>query len=116
MSRFENIELARLFDNQINSRSSVAYIFSEKANKEVLVLDFKHINFLSRAAAHELVTWMDQCNAEGKSVQLKNLSPHLEELIASVGNHRQNKSKHATYVERKHFKNNNELEMYLLTI
>ena len=78
MEKIRLIKLSELFVEQISGRSAVNAIFSELEGVHHLILDFAGIQFISRSAAHELITQMEevQKNLEilksGKTFENKN--------------------------------------------
>ena len=88
MNKAYNIKLADYFAEKVNSRSSVNMVFDQVTDQDPVVLDFSQIGFISRAAAHELITLMDKLQSEGKSISLKEVRPSVDKMIKSVSESR----------------------------
>lgn len=111
-----HIVLSDFFDNQLNNRASVALLFESVKASKAIVFDFNGIDFISRSAAHEILTFIDDVQKKGVDITFTNLAPDVDETLQRVSESRKQNYKRATFVKRLSFKNERELEDFLLTI
>lgn len=115
MTPIKNINLSKLFDRQISGRSAVDSIFSSLEGVHHLILDFSSIEFISRSAAHQLISVVDQLQKNRISVELKCLDPELAKMLSKVRRSIEKPVKLATYVEFLSFSDEKELEKFVLS-
>ncbi|MBU1019149.1 MAG: hypothetical protein ABII07_01445 [Patescibacteria group bacterium] len=79
MKTIKLIDLLKV--STLSSRRAIKYIFDEfKPNKkDLIVLDFEGIDFMSRSAAHELL-----CYKEKLSLEFSNMSNSPAEVLRAV--------------------------------
>lgn len=70
--------------NRILGRDAVKQIFISDHNSKNLILDMKNIEFLSRAAAHELIFQKEKMDSEGQNLVFKNIRSEVSKMIDSV--------------------------------
>lgn len=113
----KHIDLATYFNEQISSRASIDAIFSNRISEDCYYsIDFKNINFISRAAAHELITWFNVLSDKGIDLTLMNLSIQVKNMLDIVGESRKSNVKKATFVEHLNFESEKELDDFLKTV
>jgi anti-anti-sigma regulatory factor len=113
----KHIDLSTYFNSQISNRASIDSIFSNNVCGDyVFSIDFKNINFLSRAAAHELITWLNVLSDRGVELTLMNLSLPVKDMLDAVKESRKFNVKKATFVEHLSFDTENELDDFLLSV
>ncbi len=115
MDRVKKIVLSELFDRQISGRSVVDSIFSEMEGVHHLVLDFSSIQFISRSAAHQLITSIDQLQKSRVTVELESLQMEVDQMLSQVRKSIQKPIKIATYVEFLNFSDEKKMEEFMLS-
>ncbi len=115
MEKIRLIKLSELFVEQISGRSAVNAIFSELEGVHHLILDFAGIQFISRSAAHELITQMEEVQKNLVSVQLSSPAKEVSEMLEKVKLSIKNPRKLATYVEFPTFSSEKERDEFLLS-
>lgn len=108
------IKLSNNLTNQINTRASVANLFSHVKKVDLISIDFEGIEFISRAAAHELCSKISELSKEGTSVNFINLNNDIDSMLNRVS--MKSTDKKATFVQRKSFRSDSEFKAYLLNI
>jgi anti-anti-sigma regulatory factor len=73
MKDIKTIFAKLLFDSGISTRASVKLLFEQINKIENAVLDLQKIEFISRAAAHELLVSIETYHAQGKDITLENV-------------------------------------------
>lgn len=116
MKPIKKIELSKLFESQISGRSAVDSIFSSMEGVHHLVLDFSSIQFISRSAAHQLISKIDLLQKDRVTIELLSLEPEVKRMLSRVRKSIQKPKKLATYVEFLSFSNEKELERFILSI
>lgn len=113
----KHIGLSTYFDEQISNRASIDSIFKTQIEeKYIYSIDFKDISFLSRAAAHELITWLNLLSERGIELTLMNLTLPVKDMLDAVKESRKYNMKKATFVEHLSFETENELDDFLLSV
>lgn len=115
MKPVKKIELSHLFDRQISGRSAVDSVFSSLEGVHHLVLDFSSIQFISRSAAHQLISTIDLLQNNKITVELISLELEVEKMLSTVRKSIEKPKKLATYVEFLTFSNEVELEKFILS-
>lgn len=115
MEKIKLIKLAEIFEEQISGRSAVNAVFSELYGVHHLILDFSGIQFISRSAAHELITKMEEVQKKLVSVEIYSPSKEVSEMISKVKLSMKNPKKLATYVEFLTFSSEKERDEFLLS-
>ena len=110
------IEVSKQLVDQINSRSSVSNLLQDAHNADHAVIDFKNISFISRSAAHQLLTEIEILQNKGVDITFSNLGPELEAMLDQVSSSRKTNYKRATFVKRRSFASEQEFEDFLLAI
>jgi len=112
----KNIKLSKYFFNQINSRSSIDLVIKRLKKEGIYSVDFGDIDFLSRAAAHQLVSLQNKLSKEGIDLTYVNVSNHVNSMIEKVEKSASNNEKHATFVKHLNFKKESELKDFLIQV
>lgn len=115
MKPVKKIELSQLFDSQLSGRSAVDSIFSSLEGVHHLVLDFSSIQFISRSAAHQLISTIDLLQKNRVTVELNSLDQEVEKMLYKVRKSIEKPKKLATYVEFLSFSDEKELEKFVLS-
>lgn len=115
MEKIKLIKLSEFFERQISGRSAVTAIFSEIQGVHHLILDFTGIQFISRSAAHELITKMEEVQKKLVSVELSSPTKEVSEMLSKVRASMKNPQKLATYVEFLTFSSEKESDEFLLS-
>jgi anti-anti-sigma regulatory factor len=115
MERVKKITLSDLFDKQVSGRSAIDSIFSDINDTYHLVLDFSTIEFISRSAAHQLVTIVDQLQKNRVTVELISVNPAVLKMLKKVRQSVKKPVKLATYVEFISFSSEKEMEDFILS-
>lgn len=115
-SKRQNIVLSDKFLNQINSRASIFAILNRLKRNKHYSIDFKDIDFISRAAAHELVSLQSKLLNRDIDVTYINVSNNVNLMINRVEESKKTNTKNATFVKHLTFKDESELNNYLLTL
>jgi anti-anti-sigma regulatory factor len=110
------IKLTDYFTEKVNSRSVVRMVAENFSDSKSVMLDFENIDFISRAAAHELVTSLEKLQTEGKTVSLQHVHPNVDKMIQAVSASRAIDFKKATFVQRLSFDSEKELDKFLMAI
>ncbi|MHA7131831.1 STAS domain-containing protein [Algoriphagus namhaensis] len=116
MKPIKKIQLSTLFDNQISGRSAVDSIFSSLEGVHHFILDFSSIRFISRSAAHQLISTMDLLQKNRVTVELLSLDPEVERMLSRVRKSIEKPTKLATYVEFLSFSSEKEMEKFMMSI
>jgi len=111
-----HIKVSDIFENQITSRSAIDTLFNKMESRHYYHIDFNDINFLSRAAAHELISLLSEFTNNGIEITLRNISPSVTSMINNVQKSIQTNIKKATYVEYLNLNSEKELDDFLLTV
>jgi anti-anti-sigma regulatory factor len=112
----KTIILSNEFLNQINSRASIdAIIYRLKPNAHYSI-DFKNIDFISRAAAHELIFLKTKVVNRGIDITYLNVPGSINEMIQKVEQSSKSDVKSNTFVKQIDLKGEEELHQYLLSI
>jgi anti-anti-sigma regulatory factor len=112
----KNIELSKVFDSQISGRSAVDSIFSSLEGVHHLILDFSSIQFISRSAAHQLISTIDLLQKNRVTVELLSLEPEVERMLSKVRKSIEKPTKLATYVEFLTFSSEKEMDKFILSV
>lgn len=115
MERVKKITLSELFDKQISSRSAIDSIFCNIEGVHHLVLDFCTIEFISRSAAHQLITVVDQLQKSRVTVEMQSVNPPVSQMLTKVRQSVKKPLKLATYVEFISFSSEKEMEEFILS-
>lgn len=115
MERVKKIVLCDVFDVQISGRSAVDSIFTDISGVHHLILDFSSIAFISRSAAHQLLSRMNQLQSDRITVEMISLDSEVSKMINRVRQSIKNPKKLATYVEFLNFSSETELEDFVLS-
>ena len=115
MERIKKIALKELFDTQISSRSAVDSVFSDLQGIQHIELDFSAIQFVSRSAAHQLISTVDQLQKSRITVEMQSLHPEVSKMLAKVRESIKKPIKLATYVEFLSFSSDEEMEDFVLS-
>lgn len=115
MERVKKIALRDIFDVQLSGRSAVDSIFTDLSGVHHLVLDFSSIEFISRSAAHQLLSRVDRLQSERISVEIVSASPEVSRMLSRVRQSIENPKKLATYVEILTFSSEKEMEDFVLS-
>lgn len=115
MEKIKTIKLAKVFDKQISGRSAVNAVFSELNGVHHLILDFSDIQFISRSAAHQLISCVERAQQERISVETPFQSQSVSEMLQKVKISIKNPKKLATYVEFLTFSSEKEMDDFLLS-
>lgn len=115
-SKRQNIVLSNKFLNQINSRASIYAIIGRLKRNKHYSIDFKNIDFISRAAAHELVSLQSKLLSRGIDVTYINVPSNINLMIHRVEESNKSNTKNATFVKHLKFKGEKELHNYLLAL
>ncbi len=105
-----------LLGSAINSRESIKLLFNHISNNERYIIDFQKIDFISRAAAHELLIQIEEGQAKGIDISIQNLSSSVNQMIESVSKSRKSNAKKATFVKQVEFDSESDLISYLQAI
>ncbi|MBS9523308.1 STAS domain-containing protein [Litoribacter ruber] len=116
MNNPSNIRLSTFYADSISNRESIRIIFDKVSEVDNFSVDFENIDFISRAAAHELAVYLERYQNRGKSISLLNVAPSVNQMLETVAESKKVDYKKATFIERISFKNENEMEAYLLSI
>ena len=114
MRRINKIALRELFDNQISSRSAVDSVFSDLDGVHHIELDFSTIQFISRSAAHQLISTIDELQKSRITVEMQCLLPEVSKMLTKVRKSIEKPTKLATYVVFISFSSEKELEDFVL--
>lgn len=115
-NRRKNIKLSKYFFNQINSRSSIDFVIKRLKKEENYSVDFRDIDFLSRAAAHQLVSLHNKLSNEGIDITYVNVSNEVNAMIETVEKSSSDGVKHATFVKQLNLKGEDELKDFLMQV
>ncbi|WP_016777416.1 STAS domain-containing protein [Anaerophaga thermohalophila] len=115
-NRRKNIKLSKYFFNQINSRSSIDLVIKRLKKGRNYSVDFSDIDFLSRAAAHQLVSLQNKLSNEGIDLTYVNVSNHVNSMIEKVEKSATNSVKHATFVKYLNIREESELKNFLMQV
>jgi anti-anti-sigma regulatory factor len=115
MNKSEIIQLSSLFNEKINGRSAVKLLFQKIEHNRYVVFDFSNIIFISRAAAHEMAILLEEYQKKGFYISLRNISPHVNQMLDTVSESRKVDFKKATFVKRLQFSSEREMKNYLLS-
>lgn len=115
MERVKKIALRDIFDLQLSGRSAVDSVFADISGVHHLILDFTSIEFISRSAAHQLLSRLDNLQKERLSVEMISLSPEVSSMLKKVRQSIKNPKKLATYVEILTFSSEKEMEDFVLS-
>lgn len=96
------IELAELFDRNINTRAAISLII-EKIDREVenVVLNFDKIKFVSRSFAHELLKLIEN---HDRLIKIERVNKDIRNLLAIVKRSKESHrdSVHPSFVKLSH--------------
>lgn len=67
-------------NTSIHSRLEARTVLSLATRQQETVLDLSNVSFISRSAAHELLTY----SYRGAKLELLHIQPHVAEMLASV--------------------------------
>ncbi|NJN27761.1 MAG: STAS domain-containing protein [Cyclobacteriaceae bacterium] len=115
-NRWSHIVLSDFFDSQLNNRASVALLFERVKKSKAVAIDFSGIDFISRSAAHEILTFIDEVQKKGIDFTFTNMAPNIDETLQKVSASRKQNFKRATFVKRLSFGSEKDLEDFLLAI
>lgn len=110
------IDVSKKLVDQINSRFSVSDLLKNAGASNHAIIDFKDITFISRSAAHQLLTEIETLQNKGVEITFKNLSPEAEVMLNQVSASRRTNYKRATFVNRRSFASEQELDDFLLAL
>ena len=110
------IKLSDYLNKQLINRTTVNSIFEKSTNDNKIIADFSGIDFISRAAAHELLNVKEQLNKKNIYLSFTNINNEVFQMIAKVEKSKKTNIKSATFVNKVVFKNETELNKYLLSI
>jgi len=111
-----NIRFSDYFTNQIGGRSSVDMVLKGIKKSGDYSLDFENIDFLSRSAAHQLLTLKNTLKRKGVDISFINVSDSIKLMFEKVANSMARNTKHSIPINRIDFKGEDELKNYLLNI
>ena len=114
VKEMKEIKIIHITGNQINGRSIVASLFLEK--ESAYKLNFEGITFISRSAAHELLTTIDKLKENNVEVKIVNITFSIGRMIKQVDFSRKTGEKLATFVNRLNFNTTAELDNFILSI
>jgi|SRR5690554_681810 len=115
-NRRKNIKLSKYFFNQINSRSSIDLVIKRLKKEGIYSVDFGDIDFLSRAAAHQLVSLHNKLSNEGIDLTYVNVSNTVNSMIEKVEKSTTNSLKHATFVKHLNITEESDLKDFLMQV
>jgi anti-anti-sigma regulatory factor len=115
MERVKKIVLSDVFDVQLTGRFAVDSIFTDISGVHHLILDFSSIAFISRSAAHQLLSRMNELQSDRITVEIISLDSEVSKMINRVRQSIRNPKKLATYVEFLNFASEEELEDFVLS-
>lgn len=82
MERFKHIDFNGL--DSIKSRAAVRSFFQFTGEVQTVKIDFAKIDFLSRAAAHELLVMQNSLSSKGVDVSFLNVGAQVNEMLELV--------------------------------
>jgi predicted Zn-ribbon and HTH transcriptional regulator len=111
MSTHKVIKLSDYFDSNIITRTAISKVFDEVVSKDTnsIYLDFKSINFISRSAAHELLTRIRRENKRGYFFQNINVNANISYMFSTVLKSMKNKDINNNIVTVYNLTNEDEL-------
>ncbi|TAF74032.1 MAG: hypothetical protein EAZ53_10575 [Bacteroidetes bacterium] len=115
MKGFKTIKLNQHFGNQISTRVGVVDFFKETNKYSNVILDASSITFISRAAAHELISLINSNLISNKEISLINTTTEVERMFDIVKKSIASPEKKSRFSERKTFKNEQEYQNYFLS-
>jgi len=116
MEKIVKFSFAHSATSQISSREAVRVFFSFIPKESNLSIDFRNVEFISRAAAHELLLQCESLQKKGVFISFRNLNDSLNKMIDIVSSSRKKGEKKATFVNWLEFDNEWQLDKYLETI
>lgn len=116
MEKIVKFSFAHSATSQISSREAVKVFFSFIPKTSNLSIDFGAVEFISRAAAHELLLQCETLQKKGVNISFRNLNDSLNKMIDIVSSSKKTGVKKATYVNWLNFENEWQLDKYLEAI
>lgn len=85
----KTVNISREIAPILNSRDVIRELFpaARKIKNKSLILDFKNVRFISRSAAHELVTLKERL-AKNRDIDFINLESEVENMIRLIASNR----------------------------
>lgn len=108
-----HIILSEYFKNQITFRSSLDFLKIDFDHNATIVFDFDDIKFISRSAAHELLSFIRNLDAKNIDYEFINMESEVKLMIDKVEQTLDKKRKSNTYVRKVHFNSQEDLNHYL---
>jgi|SRR6056297_2375746 len=109
----QHIILNKYFENQINFRSSLSFLINDIDQNSEIIFDFNDIEFISRAALHELISYLRKLDANQIEYELIHLNPDVKLMLDKVEQSMDKNTKSNTYVRKLHFNSHEDLNHYL---
>lgn len=116
MEKIVKFSFAHSATSQISSREAVRVFFSFIPKASILSIDFLDVEFISRAAAHELLLQCETLQTKGVNIRFRNLNESLTKMIDIVSSSKKTGVKKATFVNWLTFENESQLDRYLEAI
>jgi len=112
------LKLSDHFHNSVSSRAAIVNLFDIYMNDVAsITVDFQDIGFLSRAAAHQLLTTQKEFSHERNvKVVFANMQKDVRDMLETVQSSLQKKSNKSSGVEVIHFSNESEFNEFLKEI
>lgn len=103
--------------NSLKNRSSVRSAFENISNADIIRVDFKGIEFLSRTAAHELLKIKEFLISQKTDVSFLNLGDQANKMLALVeASFTKTKNADFRFVKWLSFQDESKYNEYLLSI
>lgn len=103
--------------NSLKNRSSVRSAFENISNADIIRVDFKGIEFLSRTAAHELLKIKEFLISQKTDVSFLNLGEQANKMLALVeASYTKSKNADFRFVKWLSFQDESKYNEYLLSI
>jgi hypothetical protein len=103
--------------NSLKNRSSVRSAFENISNADIIRVDFKGIEFLSRTAAHELLKIKEFFIFQKTDISFLNLGDQANKMLALVeASYTKSKNADFRFVKWLSFQDESKYNEYLLSI
>ena len=103
--------------NSLKNRSAVRSAFENISNADIIRVDFKGIEFLSRTAAHELLKIKEFLISQKMDVSFLNLGDQANKMLALVeASYTKSKNADFRFVKWLTFQSEDQYNEYLLKI
>jgi anti-anti-sigma regulatory factor len=103
--------------NSLKNRSSVKSAFENISYADLIKVDFRGIEFLSRTAAHELLKIKEVLNSKKIDVSFLNLSDQVGKMLGLVeASYTKSKNADFRFVKWLSFQSEDQYNEYLLSI